>query len=406
MRTPKLAAVILLLACIAVAQQGGGRTGGTGTPPAPNTGGANTRTPSTTTTPGSNPADQRPIFISGKVMLIDGTAPTEAVKIERVCNGSARVEARTDNKGRFSFQLGQNLEFQGADSSAQDGFGRGGFGGGGGFGGNRGGLGGNQSNLERDLLGCELRATLPGYRSDSVTLANIHYMDNPDIGTIVLHPVAKVDGLTVSATAALAPKDARKAYEKGLETAARKNPDEAQKNFEKAVALYPKYAAAWFELGKIDEQRNHIDEARKAYEQSIAADSKFVPPSERLSFLALKESKWQDLADLTDRILHLNPYDYPSAYYLSSVANLELQHLDVAEKNAREAIRLDPLKKNARAYYVLGLVLAQKREFTASATLLHTFLDAEPAAPDVDFVRKQLEQVEAAAKEKAPPAQQ
>jgi tetratricopeptide (TPR) repeat protein len=105
-------------------------------------------------------------------------------------------------------------------------------------------------------------------------------------------------------------------------------------------------------------------------------------------------------------MLQLNPYDYPSAYYLSGVANLQLQHLDVAEKNAREAIRLDPLKKNARAHYVLGLILAQKQEFTTSAASLHTFLDADPNAPDVDFVRKQLEQVEAAAKEKGPPAQQ
>jgi regulator of sirC expression with transglutaminase-like and TPR domain len=77
----------------------------------------------------------------------------------------------------------------------------------------------------------------------------------------------------------------------------------------------------------------------------------------------------------------------------------------VAEKNAREAIRLDPLKKNARAHYVLGLILAQKHEFTTSAASLHTFLDADPSAPDADFVRKQLEQVEAAAAEKTPAAQ-
>jgi tetratricopeptide (TPR) repeat protein len=402
MRAPKMAVVIFLLAGVAVAQQRpGGTTGGAATGTAPNTGGANTRTPSITTPPGNNGPDQRPIFISGKVALSDGTVPTDPVKIERVCNGTARVEARTDRKGRFSFQLGQNLEFQDASANGQDGFGGGGFGGV-----SRGpAFGSNSSLRDINLFGCELRATLPGYRSESVSLANIHYMDNPDLGTIILHPIAKVDGLTVSATTALAPKDARKAYEKGLEAAARKNPDEAQKEFEKAVAVYPRYAAAWLALGQIDEQREHVEEARKAYDQSIAADSKFVPPYERISFLELKESKWQELADTTDHILQLNPYDYPSAYYLSSVANLQLQHLDVAEKNAREAIRLDPLKKNARAHYVLGLILAQKQDFTTAAASLHTFLDAEPNAPDVDFVRKQLEQVEAAAKENAPPAQ-
>ena len=400
MRTPKLAAMIFLLAGIAAAQQrNGGTVGGSATGNTPNIGGANTRTPSITTPPGNNVPEQRPIFISGKVALSDGTAPSEPVKIERVCNGSPRLEARTDRKGRFSFQLGQNLEFQDASANGQDGFG-------GGFGAPRGpGFGSNASLRDNNLFGCELRATLPGYRSDPVSLANIHYLDNPDLGTIILHPIAHVEGLTVSATTALAPKDARKAYEKGLEAAGKKNPDEAQKDFEKAVAVYPKYAAAWFALGQINEQRDHGEEARKAYDQSIAADSKFVPPYERLSFMALKESKWQELADTTDHMLQLNPYDYPSGYYLSSVANLQLQHLDVAEKNAREAIRLDPLKKNARAHYVLGLILAQKREFTASAESLQTFLNADPSAPDADIVRKQLEKVEAAAKEKNPPAQ-
>jgi tetratricopeptide (TPR) repeat protein len=307
------------------------------------------------------------------------------------------VEARSDRKGRFSFQLGGGTEFQDASSDGQDGFG------GRGLGGYQGPARSSGSTFrDNNLINCELRASLPGYRSDSYSLASIHYMDNPDIGTMILHPIAHVEGMTVSATTALASKDARKAYEKGLQAAAKKNPDEAQKNFEAAVALYPKYAAAWFALGQIDEQRDHTEEARKAYGQSIAADSKYVPPYERLSFLALKESKWQDLADMTDRMLRLNPYDYPSAYYLSGVANLQLKHLDAAEKNAREAIRLDPLKKNARAYYVLGLILAQKQQFTASAESLRTFLDADPRASDADFVRKQLSQVEEAAKDTPP----
>jgi tetratricopeptide (TPR) repeat protein len=400
MRAPQLAVMIFLLAGVAAGQRGGGNAGGPGPGTAPNTGGAYPN-PSLTLPPGNSIPEQRPIFISGKVALSDGTAPSDPVNIERVCNGSTRVEARTDRKGRFSFELGRNVEFQDASSDGQDGLG------GRGFGGPRGPARGPSSLRDNNLLfNCELRASLPGYRSDPVSLANIHYMDNPDLGTIILHPIAHVDGLTVSATAALAPKDARKAYEKGLQAAAKKNPDEAQKNFETAVALYPKYAVAWFALGQINEQRDHDEEARKAYDQSITADSKFVPPYERLSFIALKESKWQDLADMTDRMLRLNPYDYPSAYYLNGVANLELQRLDAAEKSAREAIRLDPLKKNARAYYVLGLILAQKREFTASAESLRTFLSAEPQAKDADFVRKQLTQVEEAEKDKTPPPPQ
>jgi hypothetical protein len=78
--------------------------------------------------------------------------------------------------------------------------------------GNANGMGGVR---ERDLFSCELRASLPGFRSDVVSLANRRFMDNPEVGTIVLHRLGNVEGLTISATTMAAPKDAKKAYDKG-----------------------------------------------------------------------------------------------------------------------------------------------------------------------------------------------
>src|SRR4051812_48405793 len=56
--------------------------------------------------PNNFPTVQRPIFLSGKVMFDDGSQPTMDVRIERVCAGTPHVEAHTDSKGRFSFQVG------------------------------------------------------------------------------------------------------------------------------------------------------------------------------------------------------------------------------------------------------------------------------------------------------------
>jgi len=320
---------------------------------------------------------------------------TERVKIERVCNGTPRTETYADKKGHFSFQVGQNLEMPDASASSSV------TGGMGSPMGNPRGLGGmsNSSGIsnERQLWGCELRAALPGFRSDQIGLDNIRYMDNPDVGTIVLHRLGKMDGFTVSVNSAMAPKEAHKAYEKGVSAASKKNFDEAQKNFEKAVELYPKYSDAWFDLGQLHEQRNKIDEARKAYEQAIAAEPKFIRPYERLSWLALREAKWQELVDRTGEWLRLDPSNSPDAYYLSSVANLQAEHIDVAEKNAREAIRMDPAKKNMRTRYVLGLALAQKQDFTGAAEALRTYLDSAPDPKEAETVRKQLAQVEEAA---------
>jgi len=400
MRLWEIAAAALILTGVLNAQQ----TKGGATAPPPNTGNTVPRSPqpNTTTTPfpeGNNPY-QPPIFISGTVMLSDGTPLTDRAKIERVCNGVPIVETETDKKGHFSFEVGHSTELPDA-SVGSDITGRSGspFG-------NMPGAGNSMSSrmgnmgTDRRLWGCELRAALAGFRSDVVQLDTIHYMDNPEIGTIILHRLAKVDGLTISVVSALAPKDARKAYEKGRQAEAKRKLDDAQKEFEKAVSVYPQYSAAWFELGRINEQGNRIDEARKAYQQAIAAEPKFVLPRQQLSWLALREAKWQELVDITDQWLQLDPSNSPDAYYLSSIGNLQMQHSSVAAKNAQEAVRMDPGKKNMRARYVLGLALAQNHDFTASADAIRSYLDAAPDAKDRAVIQKQLEQIQEAAQEK------
>jgi tetratricopeptide (TPR) repeat protein len=114
----------------------------------------------------------------------------------------------------------------------------------------------------------------------------------------------------------------------------------------------------------------------------------------------LREAKWQELVDLTDEWLKLDPSNSPNAYYLSSVGNLQLQHSDVAEKNAQEAVRMDPGKKNMRARYVLGLAMAQNHEFAESAEAIRSYLEATPDAKDRAAIQKQLQQIQDAAQEK------
>ncbi|HSR08864.1 MAG TPA: hypothetical protein VLM42_17095 [Bryobacteraceae bacterium] len=110
--------------------------------------------------------------------------------------------------------------------------------------------------------------------------------------------------------------------------------------------------------------------------------------------------KWQELVDRTDQWLRLDPLNSSDVYYLSSLGNLQTQHIDIAEKNAREAIRLDPAKKNMRTRYILGLALAQKQDFVASAAAIREFLaTANPEAKETEVIRKQLAQIDDAAKQ-------
>ncbi len=244
--------------------QKGAPAGGGSTAPSP---GKGTPSPSPTPTPGQLPTTQgqtpantpqvpRPIWVSGKVMMYDGGAPPESVTIELVCSAnSVKPEGYTDSHGSFSFNLGQNNGVF-ADASTDD-FSDVGLPGlssspNNGFGGNIGGT--TNVNPDAAYWDCELRARLPGYRSDTVSLAGRRMLDTPDVGVILLYPISKIQGLTASATSAQAPKDARKAYEKGVKALKKNKTDEAEQDFRKAVQIYPRHAEAWLALGKILEK--------------------------------------------------------------------------------------------------------------------------------------------------------
>ena len=144
-------------------------------------------------------------------------------------------------------------------------------------------------------MGCDLQAKLAGYRSQTVPLAGRRAMDNPDVGTILLHRNGPAEeGKTISAVSLAAPKDAKKAYEKGLDALKKKKFEDAQKNFEKAVEVYPKYATAWYELGMLQAGQGKMDMARKYFDTALEHDPKFVKPYLQISILELQSQKWQE----------------------------------------------------------------------------------------------------------------
>jgi tetratricopeptide (TPR) repeat protein len=344
---------------------------------------------------------QRPLFLTGKVMLDDGTAPPDPVILELTCNLNHMPLGYTDSRGRFSFDLSQKLAVT-PDASV-------GYSDSGGSdlwfpNANVTGSPGGNINTQH-LFGCEIRAALAGYRSDIATLAGRQMTESQDLGTLILHHLANVQGTTVSATSLQAPKDAKKAYSKGLDEAKKQKWPEAQAQFEKAVQLYPRYAAAWFELGNVFGHESNADQARKAYGQALEADRKFLKPYLPLAVMALQENNWQAVADTTDALTRLDPVDYPQAFLFNALANLNLRNFDAAEQGARQALKLDTEHRFPRSAYVLGLVLANKHDYDAALPLLKEFIQRAPKAPDAGAVRKQIGDIESLAKSKAPPPQ-
>ena len=382
------------------------------TPPGAGGGGVGTPMPTSPTTPtrpgigtepgqmpGQNPMPetmQRPLILTGKVVMEDGTPPPDSVTIQLVCRALPHAVAFTDSKGGFSVDLNNRLNnatLADASEASDDGpFG------GGSFGGSRMPQMGSQGNYNgingRDLMGCDLQAALAGFSSDQVHLGTRHALDNPDVGTIILHRLANVEGLTISATSALAPKDAKKAFDKARNAARKQKWDEAEKEYQKAVDIYPKYAAAWYQLGLVQQQKKDEEAARKSYAQALAADPKFVSPYQQLAVMAAQEQKWQEVIDDTDRLLHLNPVDFPQAWLFNSLGNYYLKNMDAAEKSAREGISRDAAHRYASMNHVLGVILAQKQDYAGAVEQLRNYIHYAPNATDIDQVKQQLSEVE------------
>jgi tetratricopeptide (TPR) repeat protein len=342
-------------------------------------------------------------------MFDDGTPPNTDIRIERVCGGSKRLEAHTDAKGRFSFQVGQNPDaFSDAsdtpagpfsNSGAQFGASGSSFGTPSSFGLN------NQSN---PLWNCELRAAFPGYRSDEIDLSTRHSLDNPDIGTLVLHKLVNVKGSTISVTSELAPKPAQKDYEKGLRALQNGKMDEAEKRFQQATDLYPQYALAWFALGDIQQREGKSDLARKSFLAATTADSKYLTPYDRLAYMAAMQGEWQDAADYSKHVIDLNPVEFPTSFWYNALANFQLHKPAEAEKSAAELLKLDTQHHFPQAEFLMAQLLLDKGQTAEGATHLRAYLTLQPNAKNADSLKAALlkiEQANAQNKSQAPPQQ-
>lgn len=341
---------------------------------------------------GSN--GSRTIHISGKVATQDG-AEVSQVTIERLCGGIAKTVAYSDSNGHFSFQWGDSNMVVTDASDAGSGRTRSSSSGGFGSAQSAGGANALASDpFGNRMMNCELRANAAGFTSDTVNLFNRRSADSPDVGTIILHRVAGVEGSSISITSMMAPKGAKKAYEHGLQALLKNKPDDAAKDFERAVTAYPEYADAWVNLGKLRLAQQSIERARTALKKAMESDPKLVAPYIELGLLAAKDANWPESGKYLDRAVELDPVDFPQAWYADAVANFNLEKYEAAEKSARVAVKLDPRHANPRSCYLLGLVLDEKHDYEGAAAELTAYIKFAPNAPDLAQARDRLGRLE------------
>jgi outer membrane protein assembly factor BamD (BamD/ComL family) len=336
------------------------------------------------------------LYLIGQIATDDGSPIPHDVLVERVCDGRVRQQVHVSPRGGFSMQMGSMADsFLDASGDSQTDraspygvTGRP----------SQHGMPGSVSQMgipRRELFNCELRATVSGFRSSVVTLIQFPPTSGSiNVGAILVQRGVKIEGMTVSATTYAAPKDARKAYEKGLEAEKNGKLADARRYFEKAVEAYPRHANAWFHLGTLLQKENQKDAARTAYTQATTADSRFLPPYLSLASMAGEAENWTEVLNLTDHILDSDPLNYPDAYFYNSVANYRLKKIEDAEKSGLKAERLDLRNRFPQLHLLLAEIFAQKNNYATAISEMQTYLRLAPNAKNADQVRERVAKFE------------
>jgi Tetratricopeptide repeat len=336
------------------------------------------------------------MFLRGRVATDDGTPLPNNVVVERLCNNRVRQQVYASMRGDFSMQLGSRSDsFVDASGEPASQYGP--------------GAKDSIDGISRlALTNCELRASASGFHSSLLSLVDLDtFGGSSDVGVIVVRRGTKVKGMTLSAIPYKAPKDARKAYEKGLEAEKNGKLGEARKYLETAVEKYPDSANAWFQLGTVLQKQDQNDAARKAYMQATTIDSKFLPPYLSLAAMAFQTANWTEVRDLTGHILDLDPLNhvsgyildldpmnYADAYFYNAMANYKLNRIEDAEKSGLKAEHVDLRTRFPQLHLLLAEIFSRKGEYAMAIAQVQTYLELVPNAKDADRVREQLAKLE------------
>jgi hypothetical protein len=323
-------------------------------------------------------ANRDTIFLSGKVIVDDGTPLSGPAAIQTICDGKRRTETYTDRHGSFSFRFGDQRSSSGTglgDASITS---------------------NSQTSTQflHNLRDCELQAVLPGFASEIIVLnSKIIKLESTDLGKLELHRLNRVEGLTVSATSVTAPDAARRALEKSFDRERRNKWNEAQELLQKAVEIYPKYAVAWFELGLVQAHQNDVAGARHSFEQAATVDPKYVSPYQGLAQLAARVQHWQELVETTNKILELNPVSFPDAWFFNGVGYYYLHDFGAAEKSAREGLKLDEEHRIPKLEYLLAMALMQRRDYAEAAEHMRQYLRLATTPSETAEAQKELSEI-------------
>ncbi len=218
---------------------------------------------------------------------------------------------------------------------------------------------------------CDLRFYSPGYWP-LILPFNDFLSESPyrmsNAGRLDLVPYGDISGTTISMTSLMAPKEAKKAFEKAVKKFVNRDYDDAVELLDEAVELHPEYAAAWTLLGQVRIAQRLMPAAEAAFQRSIEADPDYVAPYAPLTRLLLDRQQYEIADELSRKGLELNPYDV-ELKFARAVSAYRLKNYEDAGFYAQRIAETDDAAFYPDALFILARAVRAQGDYERAARL-------------------------------------
>jgi Tfp pilus assembly protein PilF len=187
------------------------------------------------------------------------------------------------------------------------------------------------------------------------------------------------------------PKNAKKAYEKGVKLAREAKPQEAVAALQEALKSFPDYLHALNKLGEQYLQINQLGEAQTLFEKALAANNKFALPHINIGILRVTQQRYPEAVEALEEGNRLDD-SFPMGHLHLGVAlmNREPADYDRAEREMLRALEMGGKAMAQGRLYLFNLYSRQKDHQKATQQL-EAFLKEAPNAPQAEMVRQKLD---------------
>jgi Tfp pilus assembly protein PilF len=187
------------------------------------------------------------------------------------------------------------------------------------------------------------------------------------------------------------PKKAVKEYDKGFEAEKRGKANEAIEHYRDALKIAPEYYPAHNNLGSLYLSKADFTSAEAEFREAVRLDQNDAQAYFNLGNVFLLTKRYTESENVLDAGLQRRP-DSAFGRFLRGCLDSRMGKLAAAEKDLREALRLDPAMSQAYLQ-VANLYLQENRREDAIAEL-QAFLKTFPNAPAASKVKEVLHRLQ------------